>query len=171
MPRCKLEAHIAQHFRPIAIAQAHGIQLQQKVNSLIRSGSLFNAVLTIAADSFETMIVCCPNCSTRYNLPAHAAGTMMLTCRSCGERWREAETIEAIEAIEISEAPRPRLLASSVVEHEEAPELEASRLSALAREVQEEHKIRQFKRKRPFAAMGGVWLNRAGALCRRSGPA
>ena len=82
----------------------------------------------------------------------------MLTCRSCGERWREAETIDAIE---ISEAPRPRLLASSVVEHEDAPELEASRLSALAREVQEEHKIRQFKRKRrlqQWAVFGSIVL-------------
>jgi zinc-ribbon domain len=89
------------------------------------------------------MIVCCPSCSTRYNLPAMASGPMMLTCRSCGHRWREAETIDAID---ISDAPLRRL--PSVIEHDDAPDIEASRLAQLARNAQEEHLQQQFKRRR-----------------------
>jgi zinc-ribbon domain len=89
------------------------------------------------------MIVNCPSCSTRYNLPSLASTAALLTCRSCGHRWREVETIDAIDVTDVALRRLP-----SVIEHEEAPELEASRLSQLARNAQEEHQIRQFKRRR-----------------------
>jgi hypothetical protein len=89
------------------------------------------------------MIVCCPSCSTRYNLPSLASGSVVLTCRGCGHRWREAETIDAID---ISEAPQQRLPA--VIDHDDAPDVEASRLVQLARNAQEEHHIRLAKRRR-----------------------
>jgi hypothetical protein len=88
------------------------------------------------------MIVCCPACSTRYNLPA-TAGSMLLTCRSCGEHWREAETIDVIDIA----APSQRFL-PSVINHDEAPEIEASRLAMLARESREEFQLKQLKRRR-----------------------
>jgi predicted Zn finger-like uncharacterized protein len=79
------------------------------------------------------MIVTCPSCETSYRLPAHtAAGAMAMTCRGCGHRWREMELIETIDVVE----SMPRNL-PSVIEHEEAPELEARRLANLAREAEE----------------------------------
>jgi hypothetical protein len=89
------------------------------------------------------MIVCCPSCSTRYNLPSLTSGSVSLTCRSCGHRWREAETIDAID---ISETPQRRLPA--VIDHDDGPDMEASRLVQLARDAQEEHQHQQFKRRR-----------------------
>jgi hypothetical protein len=89
------------------------------------------------------MIVCCPSCQTRYALPQFAVGAVVMTCRTCGHRWREAETIEAID---ISESPRRNLPA--VVEHDNGPDIEASRLAQMARDAQEEHQIRLAKRRR-----------------------
>ena len=91
------------------------------------------------------MIVCCPSCSARHNLPSLASGSVVLGCRSCGHRWREAETIDAID---ISEAPQRRLPA--VIDHDDAPDVEASRLRQLARNAQEEHQIRLAKRRRSY---------------------
>ncbi len=68
---------------------------------------------------------------------------MAVTCRSCGHRWREAETIDLID---INETPMRRL--PSVVDHDVAPDVEASRLGQLARNAQEEHQLKLFKRRR-----------------------
>jgi zinc-ribbon domain len=102
------------------------------------------------------MIVCCPSCSTRYNLPSLASGAVMLTCRSCGHRWREMETIDAID---ISEAPVRHLPA--VIDHDDAPDLEASRLAQLARDAQEAHQLQKAKRRRKlqqWAVFGSIVL-------------
>jgi hypothetical protein len=103
------------------------------------------------------MIVNCPSCSTRYSLPSLASSSVLLSCRSCGHRWREAETIDAIDVSDVS----PRRL-PAVIDHDEAPELEASRLVLMAREAQEEHQIRQFKRRRKlqqWAVFGSIVLS------------
>jgi zinc-ribbon domain len=89
------------------------------------------------------MIVCCPSCSTRYNLPSLASGSVALTCRSCGHRWRE---MEPIDVIDISETPQRRLPA--VIDHDDAPDLEASRLVQMARDAQDEHQLYKFRRRR-----------------------
>jgi zinc-ribbon domain len=89
------------------------------------------------------MIVNCPSCSTRYSLPSLASSSVLLTCRSCGHRWREAETIDAIDVTDVA----PRRL-TSVIDHDDAPEIAASRLVMMAKQAQEEHQIRQFKRRR-----------------------
>jgi hypothetical protein len=104
-------------------------------------------MFTTTADSCSPMIVNCPTCSQRYNLPSLAASGALLTCRSCGHRWREAETIEAIDITE----PKPRRLSyqpERVIEHEDSPELEASRLALIARDAQEEHQLKLAKRRR-----------------------
>jgi zinc-ribbon domain len=103
------------------------------------------------------MIVNCPSCSTRYSLPSLASSSVLLSCRSCGHRWREAETIDAVDVSDVS----PRRL-PAVIDHDEAPELEASRLVLMAREAQEEHQIRQFKRRRKlqqWAVFGSIVLS------------
>jgi zinc-ribbon domain len=102
------------------------------------------------------MIVHCPSCSTRYSLPSLALGSSLMTCRSCGHRWREVETIEAIDVTDVSTRRLP-----AVIEHEEAPEVEASRLVQLARDAREEHALKQFKRRRTlqqWAVFGSIVL-------------
>jgi hypothetical protein len=79
----------------------------------------------------------------RYNLPSMASGSVLLTCRSCGHHWREIETLDAID---ISEVPKRRLPA--LLDHDDGPELEASRLVQMARDAQEEHQLRLSKRRR-----------------------
>jgi zinc-ribbon domain len=104
------------------------------------------------------MIVHCPSCAARYNLPAMASTRMTLTCRACGHHWRE---LDKIETIDISEAPRPRLLQSAVIDHEDTPDVEATRLSAMARDARDEHTQRQFRRKRrlqQWAVFGSIVL-------------
>lgn len=81
---------------------------------------------------------------------------MLLTCRSCGHRWREAETIDAID---ISEAPQRRLPA--VIDYDDAPDVEASRLAQLARDAQDEHHLRRSLHRRKlqqWAVFGSVVL-------------
>jgi hypothetical protein len=89
------------------------------------------------------MIVSCPSCYTRYNLPSLASGPLHMTCRSCGHKWREVETIDAID---VTETPRRSLPA--LIDHDDAPDVEAARLSQLARDATEEHYLQQFKRRR-----------------------
>jgi hypothetical protein len=101
------------------------------------------------------MIVNCPSCSTRYSLPSLASTAALLTCRACGNRWREAETIDAIDVTDLT----PRRLTSVIDHHEDSPEIEASRLVHLAREAREEHQISQFKRRRKlqqWAVFGSI---------------
>lgn len=103
------------------------------------------------------MIVCCPACSTRYSLPNEEDAQQLLTCRACGTHWREAETIDLIDVDTPSQRFLPR-----VIDHEEAPEREASRLAMIAREAQEEYQLRQFKRRRrlqQWAVFGSLVLS------------
>lgn len=79
------------------------------------------------------MIVTCPSCETSYRLPGgSAAGAIAMTCRGCGHRWKEMDLIETIEVIDT----KPRNL-PAIIDHEEAPELEARRLANLARDAEE----------------------------------
>jgi predicted Zn finger-like uncharacterized protein len=89
------------------------------------------------------MIVNCPSCFTRYTVPAMASGRVAVTCRACGHHWREFETIDAIDVTDVA----PRSL-TRVVDHDDSPDAEASRLVQLARNAQEDHALKLFKRKR-----------------------
>jgi hypothetical protein len=102
--------------------------------------------------------VCCPSCSTRYSLPAMGQARPLLTCRSCGNQWRELPMIDAIETIDITEAPPSRRL-PAVVDNEERPDFEASRLAQMARDAQAEHQLKQAKRRRrlqQWAVFGAI---------------
>jgi hypothetical protein len=95
------------------------------------------------------MIVCCPACSTRYALPSLASSAALLTCRGCGHRWREAETIDAIDISEPRlSAPSQRRLTSAVIEHDTSPDIEASRLAQMARESRDEFEQKRARRRR-----------------------
>jgi hypothetical protein len=92
------------------------------------------------------MIVSCPSCYTRYSMPAMASARVAMTCRACGYHWREIETIDAIDVTDVPDRPSRSL--ARIVDHDDAPDAEASRLVALARNAQEEHEIKLFKRRR-----------------------
>jgi hypothetical protein len=72
-----------------------------------------------------------------------ASGSMRMTCRSCGHHWNEVETLDVID---ISEPPTRRALA--VINHDDAPDLEAARLQHIARDAQDEHRARRARQRR-----------------------
>lgn len=55
-----------------------------------------------------------------------------MTCRHCGHRWKEMELVQTIDVVDA-----PARSVPAVIDHEEAPELEARRLAGLAREAEE----------------------------------
>lgn len=94
------------------------------------------------------MIVNCPSCYTRYSMPAMASARVAMTCRACGHHWREMETIDAIDITDVQTTVNSSRRLARVVDHDDAPDVEASRLASLARNAQEEHEIKLFKRRR-----------------------
>ena len=52
------------------------------------------------------MIVSCPSCATRYEMPDQHLGPegMGVRCRTCGYRWVEGR---AVQVIDVSPAPIP----------------------------------------------------------------
>jgi hypothetical protein len=92
------------------------------------------------------MIVNCPSCYTRYSMPAMASSRVAMTCRACGHHWREMETIDVIDVTDVPDRPSRSL--ARLVDHDDAPDAEASRLVAIARSAQEEHELKLFKRRR-----------------------
>lgn len=71
---------------------------------------------------------------------SEAGGNLSITCRNCGHRWAEIETIE-IEDIPSRSAPR-------IIDHDDSPELEARRLRQIAREAGRRFHDGQSRRKR-----------------------
>lgn len=101
------------------------------------------------------MIVSCPSCATRYNLPAMAAGPLRMTCRACGHAWKEIDAVDVIDITDVDVQPVrsiPHLARTgrdlAVIDHDESPDAEAARLSQIARDAQAEHQQRQFRRRR-----------------------
>lgn len=98
------------------------------------------------------MIISCPSCATRYTMPGFGGAPVTMTCRACGCSWKEAGVIDAIPVVETVTARS----VPSVIEHEEAPELEAQRLAELAREAQERFRDERAARLRKRRAWG-IW--------------
>jgi predicted Zn finger-like uncharacterized protein len=90
------------------------------------------------------MIISCPTCATRYDLPAGrlADDGTMIKCASCGTSWLEAR------AIEVATAP-PRQQ-PTVIEHGFEPDQEVRRLVEASREAEEAFalKLRHRRRRR-----------------------
>ena len=55
-----------------------------------------------------TMIVSCPSCATRYDLPEQSLGHdgATIRCRACGHRWVEARAVQVIDVSPMPVAPR-----------------------------------------------------------------
>lgn len=92
------------------------------------------------------MIVSCPSCATRYDLPnSHfAAEGTMIKCAGCGHSWLEAR---AIEAPSYSARNLP-----AVVEHDVAPDDEIRRLVEASREAQDSFAAKRKERRKRLAA-------------------
>jgi predicted Zn finger-like uncharacterized protein len=88
------------------------------------------------------MIVHCPSCATRHAMPEarFASGGMTITCRTCGHRWSEPETIDI--------NPEPSRHVPQVIDHDGAPEIEARRLAEIARESERRFREGQLQSKR-----------------------
>jgi predicted Zn finger-like uncharacterized protein len=87
------------------------------------------------------MIIFCPSCHGRHNLPdsRYAGESMALTCSSCGHRWIESR------AVEIYDVAPPRSL-PAVIEPQYEPDLDVKRLADAARQAQEEFAAKRRKR-------------------------
>ena len=91
------------------------------------------------------MIVSCPSCATRYEMPDQHLGpeSMSVRCRSCGYRWVEGR---AVQVIDVSPAPLPARYVES--------DLEAERLiqaAQLAREAFIANRRRTIAERRAWA--------------------
>ena len=88
------------------------------------------------------MIVHCPTCSTRHVMPEArlSGGSITITCKTCGHRWTEVETID------VEEVPQRNL--PRVIEHGDMPELEARRLAEIAREAERRYREANVRRQR-----------------------
>lgn len=86
------------------------------------------------------MLVSCPSCATRHDLPqARLADGGMIRCAACGHGWIESRAIEIVEVAPRSLAP--------VIEHSDEPEREIQRLVEASREAQEEFAAARRRRK------------------------
>ena len=102
--------------------------------------------------SNDFMIIRCPSCTTRFDLPASrfdADGTM-IKCSVCGHDWIEGR------AIEISRQPLPQLPA--LVQPGYEPDFEIRRLVDATREAHESFAARRRKRRITVAAWFGLAL-------------
>jgi predicted Zn finger-like uncharacterized protein len=102
------------------------------------------------------MIISCPSCATRYDMPADrmAGEGAMIRCAACGTSWLEARAIEIAHT-------SPRQL-PAVIDHGDEPEQEVRRLVEASREAEEDfaRKLRLKRRRRAsWAAFAAAALS------------
>lgn len=99
------------------------------------------------------MLITCPSCETRYDLPAarFAADGTMIKCAACGHSWLEARAVEI--------ATHPVRQVPAMIDHDES-DSEIRRLVEASREAQESFAVHQRERRRRQAS----WLAFAAAL-------
>lgn len=100
------------------------------------------------------MIISCPSCSTRYDMPASrfAAEGTLIKCAACGHSWLESQ------AIEIHTAPAAQLPVT--IEPGFEPDHEIRRLVEATREAQEVFAARRRARLRRLSG----WMSLAAAV-------
>lgn len=69
-----------------------------------------------------------------------AGGSVAISCKNCGQRWTEVETIDILDV------PTPNL--PRVIDHDDAPEREARRLGEMAREAERRYRDASARRQR-----------------------
>lgn len=96
------------------------------------------------------MIISCPSCATRYDLPAShfAAEGTMIKCASCGHSWLEAR------AVEIFTTPARQVPAT--INHAYEPDQDVRRLVEASREAHENFAARRRQRLRRLGGWGAL---------------
>jgi predicted Zn finger-like uncharacterized protein len=97
-----------------------------------------------------TMMISCPSCSTRYDLPAQrlAADGTVIKCASCGYSWLESRAIE-ITSVNPQQLP-------AVIDHDYEPDHEVRRLVEANREAQEAFAAQRARRNRRMAGWSAL---------------
>ncbi len=95
------------------------------------------------------MIVACPSCATRYDLPpgAGAADGSVIRCSACNHSWIESSAVEITEI-----AHHPLAL---IEDHSEVDD-EAIRIAEEARQARARFEERRRSRRRRLAGWGGL---------------
>ncbi|MBC8038784.1 MAG: zinc-ribbon domain-containing protein [Rhizobiales bacterium] len=93
------------------------------------------------------MIISCPSCATRYDMPASrmAADGTMIKCAACGQSWLEGRAIEVP-----GNSPGKALAVADPYE----PDAEIRRLVEASREARDSFAVKRAKRRRRLAAWG-----------------
>ena len=113
------------------------------------------------------MIVSCPSCATRYDLPGNsvAADGSVIRCAHCGHSWLESS---AVEVIEIRPDPVPALPAPVDDDDSYELDIEALRLTKASLAAERQHlEARQIKKARTrgwYALTAGIAAVIAGVL-------
>lgn len=96
------------------------------------------------------MIVSCPSCATRYEMPDQHLGPegMSVRCRACGYRWTEGR---AVQVIDVSPGPLPARYSESDREAERL--IEAAQL---AREAHIANRRRSIAERRAWACFAAA---------------
>lgn len=96
------------------------------------------------------MIISCPSCTTRHDIPASrlAGDSTMIKCASCGYSWLESRAVEINPG---NDRPLP-----AVVEHAYEPDGEVRRLVEANREAQEAFATKRRVRNRRIAGWSAV---------------
>lgn len=112
------------------------------------------------------MLISCPSCHARYNLPDNRrmADGLALACASCGHNWIERPTIDAqaVEVYDVSPRAPPLRTLPAVIEPGPDADLEVRRLMEAARLAQEAFKLkrqRRLKTLRNWAILGCFTLS------------
>lgn len=97
------------------------------------------------------MIIACPSCTTRLDLPAHRreGDAGIIRCPSCGHGWLEASAIEI--------AAEPALTVPLAIENQSLPDTEIQHLVLVSRQAQKAFDLRR-RRRRSVAV---AWLSLA----------
>ncbi len=95
------------------------------------------------------MIITCPSCATRYNMPAShfSADGTMIKCAACGHGWLESR------AVEVMAEPEPQTLATASPVPE--PDREIERLLEASRQARNAFEASRKERRRRLMAWGG----------------
>jgi predicted Zn finger-like uncharacterized protein len=115
----------------------------------LRASTIRNLRIGLPAYSV-IMIISCPSCATRYDMPAYqiAADGTLLRCSSCGHSWLESR------ATEVAAAPPPRQV-PAIIEHAPEPDHEIRRLVEASRQAQEDFAAKRRKKRKKLAGWMG----------------
>jgi predicted Zn finger-like uncharacterized protein len=115
-----------------------------------RPGAISGQWIRFAAETDARMIVACPSCATRYDVPQgrlKAQGSMM-KCSACGNSWIESGPVSIVD-VPVKDLP-------AVIDYDAPSEREIERLVEAARIAREEFAARKQARMRRLRGWGAL---------------